>query len=127
MNKYKIKISELDQRINIPLKIEYDLTGQEDLISQYEDSVTEQLINPIKKFETQRFSHGTVSEGVANDITIIFIFSIIQLTFHKQVILIQTFGLSHIILQLIRHLLVNHLLTKRFIIMRTHSKEVFSS
>ena len=64
MNKYKIKISELDQRINIPVKIEYDLTGQEDLISQYEDSVTEQLINPIKKFETQRFSHGTVSEGV---------------------------------------------------------------
>jgi len=63
VNKYRIKISESDQIINIPLRIDYDLAGQEDLISQYEEHVEEKLINPIKNFETQRFSHSPVSDG----------------------------------------------------------------
>lgn len=68
MNKYKITISELDQQINIPIKIDYDFNGQEDLIAQYENDIAEKLINPIKDFETQRFSHSTIGIATETDI-----------------------------------------------------------
>jgi hypothetical protein len=57
VNKYRIIQSDLDREIIIPVKIEFDLTGQEDAIKDYENDVVQEIINPIKDFEVVRFTH----------------------------------------------------------------------
>lgn len=57
VNKYKIKISPNDRYINIPIQIDTDLLGRDDLIDEFEDETIEKVINPIEDFELTRFAH----------------------------------------------------------------------
>ena len=74
MNKYRFTISDLDQQINIPVKIDFDLNGQEDLIKIFENDVIDQVINPIKNFETLKFSHNSIGDPPKYEINYIFNF-----------------------------------------------------
>lgn len=69
MNKYKFTISPNDKNLNIPIKIDFDTTGREDLLTAYENDVIEQVINPIEDFEVTRFSHkewGSIGDKKTN-------------------------------------------------------------
>ena len=58
MNKIKIRINDNDQFINIPVELDWDMSGRDDLINQYEDEVIRQVINPVEDFEVERHSHA---------------------------------------------------------------------
>lgn len=58
MNKFRFTVNDNDTQFNLPLEINFDNLGREDLIKQYEDDVLEQIINPVEDFETTRYSHN---------------------------------------------------------------------
>ena len=58
MNKFRFNINSEDRFINIPIQINTDLLGKEDLIEKYEDDVVEKVINPIEDFEITRYNHN---------------------------------------------------------------------
>ena len=57
MNKFRLRIGDDDRFINIPVNIDFDSVGKDDLITTYEDEVIEKIINPVEDFETTRFSN----------------------------------------------------------------------
>ena len=57
MNKFRLKISPSDTYVNIPIQIDTDLLGRDDLVDKYEDDIVEEVINPIEDFEITRFAH----------------------------------------------------------------------
>lgn len=57
MNKYRFTVSQTDTELNIPINIDFDDIGREDLVVEYENEVLEKVINPIEDFETTRFSN----------------------------------------------------------------------
>ena len=57
MNKFRFTVNNKDTQINLPLEINFDNVGREDLIQQYEEDVVTEIINPIEDFETTRYSH----------------------------------------------------------------------
>lgn len=57
VNKYRIALTPGEKYINIPIEVDFDSVGREDLIKEYEQDVVEQVINPIEDFEVNRFSH----------------------------------------------------------------------
>ena len=57
MNKFRFTVNNKDTQINLPLEINFDNVGREDLIQQYEEDVLTEIINPIEDFETTRYSH----------------------------------------------------------------------
>jgi len=57
VNKFRISLKPNEQYINIPIEIDWDAVGREDLIQEYEQDVVEKVINPIEDFEVNRFSH----------------------------------------------------------------------
>jgi len=57
VNKFKFTISPNQKNINIPIKIDFDNLGRDDLVKEYEKEVTEKVINPIEDFEITRFGH----------------------------------------------------------------------
>ena len=63
MNKFKFTISPNQKSFNIPLQLDFDSVGRDDLIKEYEENVTEQVINPIEDFEVTRFGHKTWMSG----------------------------------------------------------------
>lgn len=63
MNKIKLRLSENQKSFTIPLKINFDGLGRDDLVKEYEDKVTEEVINPIDDFELTRFGHKTWLSG----------------------------------------------------------------
>jgi len=58
VNKFRFTVNDNDTQFNLPLEINFDNLGREDLIKQYEDDVLEQIINPVEDFETTRYSHN---------------------------------------------------------------------
>jgi len=58
VNKFRFNINSEDRFINIPIQINTDLLGKEDLIEKYEDDVVEKVINPIEDFEITRYNHN---------------------------------------------------------------------
>ena len=50
VNKYRIKISPNDRYINIPIQIDTDLLGRDDLVDKFEEETLEKVINPIEDF-----------------------------------------------------------------------------
>jgi hypothetical protein len=60
VNKFRFSLSEVDKQINVPVKLDFDFTGQGDLISIFENDIIEQVINPIRNFETIKFAHKSV-------------------------------------------------------------------
>lgn len=57
VNKYRIKLPVNDLNLNIPISLDFNTVGKEDLINVYEEEVIEKVINPIRGFEIARFSH----------------------------------------------------------------------
>ena len=57
MNKFRFTVNNEDTYINLPMEIDFDNFGREDLIKQYENDVLEEIINPMEDFETTRYSH----------------------------------------------------------------------
>lgn len=57
MNKFRFTVNDNDTQFNLPLEIKFDNVGREDLITDYENDVIEQVINPVEDFETTRYSH----------------------------------------------------------------------
>ena len=57
MNKFRFTVNNEDTYINLPMEIDFDNFGREDLIKQYENDVLEEIINPVEDFETTRYSH----------------------------------------------------------------------
>ena len=57
MNKFRLTVSDADRFINIPLNIDFDNVGRDDLIDEFEEEVIEKVINPVEDFETTRFSN----------------------------------------------------------------------
>ena len=57
MNKFRFTVNNGDTYINLPVEIDFDNFGREDLIKQYENDVLEEIINPVEDFETTRYSH----------------------------------------------------------------------
>jgi len=74
VNKFRFTISDLDQQINIPVNIDFDLNGQEDLIKIFENDVIDKVINPIKNFETFKFTHNSIGDPPKSEINYIFNF-----------------------------------------------------
>jgi len=62
-NNIKIRISPEQKSFNIPIQINYDGLGKEDLINNFVEETIEQVINPIKDFEVTRFGHKTWLSG----------------------------------------------------------------
>lgn len=58
MNKFRFNINSEDRFINIPIQINTDLLGKDDLVEKYEDDVLEKIINPIEDFEVTRYNHN---------------------------------------------------------------------
>lgn len=63
MNNFKIKLSPQQKSFKIPIQINYDLLGREDLVNQFVDDTMEKVINPVKDFELTRFGHKTWVSG----------------------------------------------------------------
>ncbi len=68
-NSYRKIIKQEEEYINIPLQINFDNLGREDLIEQFEEEVISEILNPINDFETLRFSHSEWSFTQANTTT----------------------------------------------------------
>lgn len=57
-NRIKILKTELEQFVNIPINMQWDFTGKDDAIDEYEVSVIDQVIGLAADFEIARFSHN---------------------------------------------------------------------
>jgi hypothetical protein len=63
VNNFKIRLTPEQKYFNIPIKINYDLLGREDLVNEFVEDTIEKVINPIKDFELTRFGHKTWLSG----------------------------------------------------------------
>lgn len=52
-----------EQFINVPIELKFDMEGREDLISEWEDQVIEEVLNPINDFEITKFAHKDYFEN----------------------------------------------------------------
>lgn len=57
-NRIKILKTELEQFVNIPINMQWDFTGKDQAIDEYEVSVVDQVVGPAADFEIARFSHN---------------------------------------------------------------------
>jgi hypothetical protein len=57
-NKVKILKTDLDQSINIPINMQWDFTGRDEAITEYEATILKQVIGVATDFEIARFSHN---------------------------------------------------------------------
>ena len=62
MNNYRASISIKDQYVDIPIQINFDMEGREDLIKKYENDVISDIITPTKDFEISKFAHAEWNE-----------------------------------------------------------------
>lgn len=58
MNKYKILLPETDEFFNIPIEINWDFTGREDSIQEYQTEMVKEILGIANDFETIRFPHN---------------------------------------------------------------------
>jgi hypothetical protein len=57
-NILRFTLSQNEKFINIPIELNFDLTGREDAIDRFEKETIEKVINPINDFETTRYMHA---------------------------------------------------------------------
>jgi hypothetical protein len=57
-NKIKLLKTELDQFVNIPVNMQWDFTGRDDSISEYETDVLRRVIGLPVDFEIAKFNHN---------------------------------------------------------------------
>ncbi len=58
-NLIRLPLTQNEKFINIPIEINFDLTGRQDAIDRFEKETIERVINPITDFETTRFMHAS--------------------------------------------------------------------
>ena len=58
VNKIRLKISDKDRNIIVPIQTSFDETGRGDLINEYEHEKVAQLVNITKDFEATQYRHG---------------------------------------------------------------------
>lgn len=57
MNKYRFSLNQADKFFNIPIKVDFEPFGRDDLVEEYENDILEKIINPTEDFEVTRFAH----------------------------------------------------------------------
>jgi len=58
VNKFKILQEEIDRYVNIPVEMQWDFTGRDEAIDEYEKTMLEEVLGNAKDFEVIRFSHN---------------------------------------------------------------------
>jgi len=59
VSNYRFSFNAEDKSINIPIQINFDMSGRDEAIDELSNKIKEEIINPISDFETTRFSHAT--------------------------------------------------------------------
>lgn len=57
VNNYRLRKINNDYDLNIPIDIDFDVLGREDLIQEYENKIINKIVNPVDDFEIVRFGH----------------------------------------------------------------------
>jgi len=73
-NSYRIKLSENNQYINIPIEITWDFTGRDEAIDEFEKQAISEVIGTPTDFEVARFPHKSYSNNTKTDINYDFYF-----------------------------------------------------
>ena len=55
VNRYKIRVDSKEQKIVLPIGLDFDDAGREDLIKTYEDDVLNKVIGKAKDYEVTRY------------------------------------------------------------------------
>jgi len=55
VNRYKIRVDSKEQKVILPLSLDFDDAGREDLIKTYEDDVLNKVIGKAKDYEVTRY------------------------------------------------------------------------
>lgn len=63
VNKFKILQDQLDAYINIPLNMDWDFSGRDQALVEYETEMVKQVLGLPLNFETTRFAHNTFQNG----------------------------------------------------------------
>ena len=58
VNRYNIRVNSPEQKIILPLSMDFDDAGREDLIKTYEDDVLHKVIGKAKDYEVTRYRHA---------------------------------------------------------------------
>lgn len=58
VNKYKIRISNNDKYLNLPIQMDFDYFGQDEDIDVYQENIQKEIIGRPIDFEVGRFSHS---------------------------------------------------------------------
>jgi len=56
-NYFRKIVTGIEEYINIPLEITFDMEGRGDMIREWENEVIKDIINPINDFEVTKFAH----------------------------------------------------------------------
>ena len=59
VNKFKILQDQLDAYVNIPINMDWDFSGRDQAIQEYETEMVKQVLGLPLDFETTRFAHNT--------------------------------------------------------------------
>ena len=57
VNRYKIRVNSDQQKLIIPIGLDFDDAGRGDLIKTYEDDVLNKVIGKAKDYEVTRYRH----------------------------------------------------------------------
>jgi hypothetical protein len=66
VSKYKFRIPQLDQQIDIPIEIKWDFTERDQAIDIYQEEVLEDLIGSPNDFELSRFTNNSYLSANTN-------------------------------------------------------------
>jgi len=58
VNRYKIRVNSDQQKLIVPIGLDFDDAGREDLIKTYEDDVLNKVIGKAKDYEVTRYRHA---------------------------------------------------------------------
>lgn len=72
--KYKLRITNNQKEIKIPIEIKWDFLDRGDLVTQYETDVVKDIINPPEDFEVDKFSFSGDNRVNSSDINYEFYF-----------------------------------------------------
>ncbi len=63
VNKFKILLSQSDSYLNIPINMDWDFSGRDQAIQEYETEMVREVLGLPLNFETARFDHNTYQNG----------------------------------------------------------------
>ena len=63
MNKYYLRLSDINQKLDLPIEMNWDFLGKQDSIEEYESTIIEEVIGTATDFEVSRFNHAEYSQN----------------------------------------------------------------